>query len=339
MMKKNLKIIGILLLTLFLCSCGKNQSSPKVEEPKKEIEKPRVQIVDEESNTRPIAVMINNISDARKVQSGLSKAYMVYELNAEGGITRYLALFKDIDELKQIGSVRSSRHYYLDYVLENDAIYVHWGWSPQAQEDIKALKINNINGIYDSAYFYRSNPLNLATEHTGFTTMEKIQKAIEKKGYRKTTDKGLLLKYSAEEINLEDYGTVTSATKVEIDFSKTIKNTYKYNEENKVYTKYVNSKLITDYNTGEELNIKNVIAYKVPYTSIKGDDKGRQLVENIGEGKGYLFTEGKAIEIKWKKEKRASKTKYYYENGEELIVNDGQTFIQIVPTSGSISME
>ena len=85
--------------------------------------------------------MINNHKAARP-QSGLQEAYIVYEFMVEGGITRMMALYRDNASAK-IGSVRSSRHYYLDYVLENDAMYFHWGGSPQAYSDMKALKIEH----------------------------------------------------------------------------------------------------------------------------------------------------------------------------------------------------
>ena len=141
------------------------------------VEKPKVKIIDVDSKSRPIAVSINN-NHAAWPQSGLQDAYIAYELIAEGGITRILAFFKDTDTEK-IGSVRSARHYFLDYVLENDAIFVHYGHSPQALSDIKSLSINNINGMYDSSAFYRDKTLKRASEHTAFTTMEKIRKTIK----------------------------------------------------------------------------------------------------------------------------------------------------------------
>ena len=112
----------------------------KVEEQKKEKE---VQVF--KGNERPIAVMIDNHSDAWP-QAGLNKAYMVYEIVVEGGETRLMALFKGQD-LDKIGPVRSARHYFIDYAMENDAIYVHFGQSPQAQSDIKKYSINDINGM------------------------------------------------------------------------------------------------------------------------------------------------------------------------------------------------
>ena len=137
----------------------------------------KLQVVDLNSKSRPIAIMINNHKTAQPLQAGLNDAYIVYEMVTEGGITRLLALFKD-KNTSQIGTVRSSRHYYLDYALENDAIYVHYGWSPKAQEDISTLKINNINGLKD-APFWRDTTLDVPTEHTVYTSMEKLNNTIK----------------------------------------------------------------------------------------------------------------------------------------------------------------
>ena len=94
---------------------------------------------------RPIAVMIDNHKGAWP-QVGLNDAYIVYEIIVEGGETRLMPVFKGKD-LEKIGPVRSARHYFIDYALENDAIYVHFGSSPQALSDIATYKVNNINGI------------------------------------------------------------------------------------------------------------------------------------------------------------------------------------------------
>jgi len=333
-----LLVIGA-LITIVLLNKDKNESGIKKPESPIKQEQKEVQIVDVNSNSRPYAVMINNINDARKVQSGLSDAYLIYEIIVEGGITRYLALFKDADTAK-IGSVRSARHYYLDYVLENDAIFVHWGHSDQAKEDIKTLGINNINGlVYEGVYFYRDNPLGLSSEHTGFTKMEMLKKATDKLNYRQETDKGLLLDYSAESIDMSKVESVKKATNVTIKYSNYTNNTYEYDEETKLYNRYVGGKEQKDYTNDEQLKMKNIIVYSIENYTISGDKKGRQFLNNIGNGEGYYISEGKAIKIKWSKESREAKTKYTYEDGTPLRVNDGNTFIQIMPKSGSLVIE
>lgn len=346
-MKRNKKIyiivfIGFLLflalIVFMIMKSGngdENLSGNNQVEQTPSSEEPLNNETDITSKTRPYAVMINNLNEARAIQSGLSKAFIVYEMIVEGGITRYLALFKDVN-VTSIGSVRSARHYYLDYVLENDAIFVHWGWSPQAQEDVKDLKINNVNGLtYEGTYFYRFNPIKIATEHTGFTKTELLDKAVNKLKYRKETNGDLLLNYSNESVDLTKF-SVTSATDVTIKYSNYTINNYVYNKETQKYDRFVNGNEHKDYATNEQLSVKNIIVYKVKNYLMANDPKGRQVLENIGSGKGYYITEGKSVEITWEKASRESQTKYYFEDGTELNVNKGNTFIQIMPTTGEL---
>lgn len=349
MRRKTKKKLAIASITAFILAFGvgayfiinkaPNEINNKKYSEKSEAPKPepkKVQIVDENSKTRPYAVMINNLPLAQLVQSGLPKAYMVYELIAEGGITRYLALFKDVD-VDKIGSVRSARHYYLDYALENDAIFVHWGWSPQAKEDISTLGINNINGLfYEGRYFYRDNPLNLPLEHTGFTDTEKLSQAVDALGYRKETNKGLLLNYSADPVNLDES---IPANTVDLTYSRSSIRRYEYDEKSKLYNRFNGTEEQIDYPTGKQVTVKNIIVYQVNSYTIPGDSKGRQIVENIGSGEGYYITEGKAVKIIWKKNSRENKTIYTLEDGSDLVVNDGNTFIQIVPKSGLVEVK
>jgi hypothetical protein len=302
-------------------------------------EEPKITIVDPDSKTRPYAVMINNVSVARPYQSGLQDAYIIYEMVVEGGITRYLALFKDVN-VERIGTIRSSRHYYLDYVLENDAIYVHWGWSEMAQSDISTLGINNINGLtYGGTYFWKDKSLPVSTEHTAYSSTELLDKATAKLNYRTETNKDLLLNYSVESVDLASDTTAKDATSIDIVYSSNTKNHYDYDEENKVYKRSVNGKAHTDYVTKEQYTFKNIIVYQVENTTIAGDYKGRQNLNNIGSGEGYYISEGKAVEITWSKSNREAQTVYKLKStGEELKVNDGNTFIQIQPKGQTLTI-
>lgn len=291
-------------------------------------------IVDINSDSRPIAVMINNLNAARPYHSGLQDAYIVYEMIVEGGITRMMALFKDKDTAR-IGSVRSSRHYYLDYALENDAIYVHYGWSPQAQSDISTLGVNNINGLYDNA-FWRDNTLKVDYEHTAFTSISKILDVAKKKNYSLKSEKDLLLNYSKDEINLSEIDGNISANSVDIKYSNYITTSYVYNPNEKVYYRNVNDKPHNDYVTKKQYSAKNIIIAYMNSSSISNDSKGRQNLDNIGSGNGYYITDGKAVPITWTKTSRKEQTIYKYKNGEEIVVNDGNTFIQNAPLKSAV---
>ena len=316
---------------------------------------------------RPIAVMIDNHKGAWP-QANLEKAYLVYEIIVEGGETRLMAVFKGQD-LDKIGPVRSSRHYFLDYALENDAIYVHHGWSPQAQSDISRLGVDNINGIQESSSnFWRVK--NKSAPHNLFTSTESILKIAERKGYVTTSNKESILNYVGDEFDLSDKYKVTTtdesqntenvenventtnttstqnqtlpinATTVTIPHSSLQTVKYEYNAETKRYTRYARGKLQTDYETGEPVTTKNIIITKCDnYTLTDSENKGRQGLTNIGTFDGYYITNGKAIPIKCTKSARTEQTVYKDLDGNEIDVNDGNTFINICPTDAKIEIE
>ena len=299
--------------------------------------KRELKIVDEDSTSRPYAVMINNHSKARTNHAGLQDAYIVYEAIVEGGLTRMMAIYKDKDTAR-IGSVRSSRHYFLDYALENDAIYVHFGWSPQAQSDIRKLGINNINGLYDSP-FWRDYSLGVPLEHTAFTNMEKIKEYSLKKGYRTTSDKELLLNYNPEEVNINEKEGAIVANQIDIRYSYYVTSSYAYDSQNKVYLRSVNGTphMTSDANKVKtQVSAKNIIIADMSNYSI--DSYGRQNLNNIGEGNGYYITNGYAVPIKWIKTSRDSQTIYQYLDGTEIEVNDGNTFIQLRPINQNLNI-
>lgn len=329
-------VIAGVLLSLKLLNKGQTETTGQIAEENKE--EPQVQIVDVNSKTRPYAVMINN-NHAAWPQCGLQDAYLVYEIVAEGGITRMMALYKDEYPTK-VGSVRSARHYFIDYAEENDAIFVHWGGSPQAYSTI-SKGINDIDGIaLEGTVFFRDRSLNRAYEHTGFVDLEKAKTYAEEKGFTRDTDKDLLLNYSAEEIDLSTNVQASSANEVELEYSYYHTTSYEYDSENKVYKRAMSGKANVDLETGEQYTAKNIIIYKVDnYTINDGENKGRQELKNIGSGSGYYISNGYSVPITWEKTSHSGQTVYKYENGEEITVNDGNTFIQILPLDGEITIE
>lgn len=315
----------------------KQEEEVKTEEPEAtpEPEVPKVQIIDLDSESRNIAVMINNIRTVWGYQSGLQDAYLVYEMIVEGGYTRLMAIYKD-KMPERIGSVRSARPYYLDYALENDALYIHFGGSDQALRDVRTLGIQNINFLYDSG-FWRDRSLGLATEHTAFTSMENINQQVSKKGYRTSTDASPVFHYSAVEVDLSAHGTVIPANRVYIDYSGSRNTSFDYDPVNKVYYRSQNGVAHKDYITGNQYTTKNIITYQVRNYSL--DSYGRQALDNIGSGKGYYITNGQAVEITWEKKSRGEKTIYRYMDGTEIELNDGNTYVEIQPLGRTLTIE
>lgn len=283
---------------------------------------------------RPIAVMIDNHKGAWP-QAGLNDAYVVYEIIVEGGETRLMPIFKG-KSLEKIGPVRSSRHYFLDYALENDAIYVHFGWSPQAESDISTYKVNNINGITESSSnFWRVK--DKKAPHNAVTNTEKTLQMANSKGYRTTSSTKSILNYKKEEVNLEE-GITANEVKIPYSYLHTV--SYKYNEKTKKYERYARGEKQTDWETNEAIATKNIIiTFAENYTLQDTENKGRQGLNNIGDKKGYYITNGKAIEIICSKSSRTEKTVYKDLLGNIINVNDGNTFIQICPINAEVEIK
>jgi hypothetical protein len=283
-------------------------------------------------DNRPIAVMIDNEKPAWP-HAGLNSAYMLYEFIIEGGETRIMAFFKDKAPDK-IGPVRSSRHYFLDYALEHDAIYVHFGWSPKAQADIKSLKINNINGIYDS-FYWRELPK--SSYHNAFTSMEKIKKTALNKKYRMTSDAENIIAYNEKDTDIQNG---SAAQSIYIKYSNLQNTSYEYDAEKKIYLRSMRGIEHRDRFTDERFYAKNIIIQYVRNELLDDpENKGRQELYNIGTGNGYFITNGKAIEIKWTKTTRAGKTVYKDLDGNEIKLNDGITWVQVVPLTSTITIK
>ncbi len=285
-------------------------------------------------SSRPIAVMIDNHIDAIP-QAGLLEADIVYEIIVEGGETRLMLILQDKD-LDKIGPIRSSRHYFLDYALENDAIYVHYGWSPQAQSDISSLGVNNINGIYESASdFWRVQ--DKYAPHNAVTSTKNIMKIAKREDYRTTTTTDTVLNYVVDEVELEEGKTANTVT-IPYSYSNTVR--YEYDEDLKEYVRYSRDEKQVDWETEKTITTKNIIIQKAEnWTLNDGSGKGRQTIDNIKEVDGYYITNGKVIPITCNKTSRKGQTVYKDLEGNEIQVNDGKTFIQICPIDSNISFE
>ena len=344
---KTEKTLIILLILTILISGGiiaykvykDKNNQPVAEENNEEnvitvgMENKTVQIY--QGNDRPIAVMIDNHKDAWP-QAGLNKAYMVYEIVVEGGETRLMALFKGVN-IDKIGPVRSARHYFLDYAMENDAIYVHFGWSPRAETDISKYGINNINGITESSStFWRVK--DKVSPHNAVTSTNAILESAKAKGYRTTSTKSSILNYQTDEVNLSNGIDATTVT-IPHSTLQTVK--YEYDSNKNVYKRYARNKQQTDWDSGDAITTKNIIITKCDNYTLSDDEenKGRQGLDNLGTFEGYYITNGKAIKIKCVKDSRNSQTKYLDMDGNEIKVNDGNTWVNICPTDAKIKIE
>ncbi len=284
-------------------------------------------INEQASKRRPIGVMINNLKPALP-QSGISQADVVYETLVEGAITRLFAVFQDFDSEK-IGPIRSARHYFLDFAFDFDALYVHYGLSPQAYTAIKKYNAPSLNGLsaLDSVMCYQDK--NRVRPHSTYTSFEGLMAGIDYKGYNIMADSDFhnpLYFSETEYTPLEG----TEASVVRLDYSGYSKPWFEFRDG--YYFRYQFNQPHIDEQTQEQLSYKNIIIELVDIYNIPGDNSGRLDMSLISKGNGYYITNERAIPIYWKKQSHYQPTVYYLESGEKLLINKGKTWISIFPS-------
>ncbi len=306
---------------------------------------------------RPLAVMIENHTEARP-QSGLSSADIVYEAVAEGGITRFLGLFlcEAIDRDTILGPVRSARTYYLDWASEygETPLYVHvgganlpgpanalgqiqtYGWGGRNGNDLNQFAIGYPTFWRD----YERLGHTVATEHTMYSTTEKLWAEGKQRGWtNEDPDTGVDWQehyqpwpVAEEEIQGPD------AQKMSFGFWEGYGEygvRWQYNEQAGVYERSNGGSPFTDLNNDQRISAKVVI---VQFTDEEGpiDELKHLLYDTTGGGKALIFQDGKVTEGSWTKAKRTSRTKFLTRTGEEIPLNSGKIWIEILPTGNSV---
>jgi len=295
--------------------------------------------LDEPSNIRPFAVMINNHLNAQP-QCGTSDADIIFEILAEGGITRMMAIFSDISSADIIGPIRSIRPYYISIGISYDAVVVHAGGSvPDAYDMLRLKGVNNldgVNGYYTVSIFYRDQSrMYLGTEHTLFSTGEKLIAGAESKEYELEVgddySSGLVF---SDDVELDG----DDAAKMKFVFNSGKSTSFTYHEDEGYYTAFQHGSDYYDGNTGENVEFSNVIAITAVTRVI--DNYARLEVELIGEGEGYFFNGGKVCEIIWSRESDEDPIVYTYTDGTPVELSPGKTYVAILPTdTGDITFE
>ncbi len=291
---------------------------------------------------RPIAVMIPNNAPAMP-QYGISKASIIYEAPVEGRITRLMAVFEDFDDLDRIGPVRSSRDYFIYVAMGYEAIYCNWGLArPYVEELINRDTVQNISaaveGIYNPAHeaFDRVSRPGYATEFTGYLFIDGMKEAAERLSYDWDYDDAYVppFTFAAEEVRAEDnYEDAESAVKIMPGGTEGNQGGYgaytpyfEYHEDDGLYYRYQDGKEQTDEIDGSQLAVSNVV-FQYCHGEVR-DDHDYLAFGVHGEGDAIVFTGGKVIKGTWKRyDGDATPAKFYDENGEEIIFNQGKTWI------------
>ncbi len=278
--------------------------------------------VDPSVNERPVtAVMIENSVVARP-QSGLLGAGVVFEAIAEGGITRFVALFQD-EQPKYVGPVRSARPYYIQWMLGFDAAYAHAGGSARALKLIQQWKVKDLP--HHASYFQRIS--DRAAPHNLYTSIKDLQKYGDSKGYDGSDYTPLPRKEK------ETPEATPTVTKIDFNISSANFNVhYDYDTATNSYKRSVGGAKHTDEKSGKQLSPKVVVALVMP----QGKEGIYYTYNTIGKGTVFVFQDGKVIKGTWRKKSNNDNFTFTDEAGKPLLLNPGQTWFTALGQSNLV---
>lgn len=345
MKHKSIPVILLITAILLLSACSKK--APDKETPKPEVNEPETTEqtsdktdeyhfpltgigTDVEPNRRAVAVMINNHPEARP-QTGLSQADIVYELLAEGNVTRFLAIFQS-EAPQNIGPVRSAREYYIELAQGYNALFIAHGYSPEAEKILSSGVIDNLNGMrYDGTLFKRSS--DRKAPHNSYITYKNIEKGAEDNGFSMTGPPASMDFYKEEELESIS-GTGANHIKVVYGNSSQFTAEYQYDSQSGEYSRFSDGEQTVEYKTREPVLVKNLLVIETEHKVL--DSAGRRFIDLKSGGKAYLFQEGNMKEIEWR---NTDGQILPYENGQPAKLVPGKTWVNVIPSLNDVSYE
>lgn len=357
MKRKNRYLVLLALILIFTVGCSREEEPDEVEEeetiieeeeeeePEEEIEEKSgtpsplsgIYVEDEERLERPVVgVMYDNNPNARP-QAGFYDAEVIYEFYVEGNATRLLAFFL-MNDPELMGPVRSARPYYIEKAMEYHAIYAHAGASSRVTEEIKSLGIQNVSLLGPgSGAFWRES--HRRAPHNAYTSMENIRSTAKNLNYREISEfEGY--KFHEDKVALE---SGQAAESFEVRYHATYRAEYRYNEEEQGYDRYYADQRQYDETHSEEeekpILATNVLVQIIPARLIPGTGSGILEMDTIGSGKAYYFTMGEILEVQWEKSDKEDFNRYYDSDDEEIILNPGQTWVQVISREDILTVD
>lgn len=274
-----------------------------------------------------VIVMIDNFSKARP-QIGLDKADIVYEMMAEGGITRYMAIFysKGADK---IGPVRSARYYFVELAKGYDAPLAHAGGSQEALSLVYQLKLKDLDEIYNAgSYFWRDKSRKMP--HNLYTSTDELIRGAKAKGYELIPLEALPLSEDFRGEKLEQGDEIT------LDYSTNqYKNVVSWQYNGQEYERYVNGK---KYETADNITITadNLLIITAKTKTKVVDGVPLSEIDIIGAGEVRYYNGEVLSTGTWEKTSASSNIVFYNEQGEKACFKPGQTWIQVVSDWGKV---
>lgn len=282
-----------------------------------------VQVAPELNNLPVTGVMIENSPDARP-QSGLLQADTVFEAIAEGGITRFLALYQE-SKPDYIGPVRSARPYYLDFLVSYDAAIAHAGGSGEALAQIRDQHLKDLDYAFNASTYQRVN--NRYAPHNLYTSRQKLLDLQTKKGYTSSNYTGLKRK------DKDSPSPTPNAKSIDFTLSSFLYNPhFDYDASTNSYKRSEGGKPHVDDRTGKQINPKVVVALVMPhhYAGIYS------VYQDSGSGKAFIFQDGIVTEANWQKADRKSELSLRDNAGAAVPLNPGQTWFTLISSTSNI---
>jgi hypothetical protein len=276
-------------------------------------------------------VMIEN-SDQARPQSGLSQAGVVFEALAEGGITRFLALYEE-GQPSSIGPVRSARPYFIDWLLPFDASYAHVGGSPQALSDIQSLNVKDMDQFSNGGSYTRISTR--AAPHNVYTSMASLRSLEGSKGWTTSNFTGFPRKDDAP-------SKAPTASTINFNIAgPDMAVNYIYDAKLNSYKRSEGGAPMVDSNTSQQLEPKVVIAIVVPWVNGPLDASGAHYTaySDIGGGTAYVFQDGTVTQGVWAKSSQSSQIQFNNASGAPIKLNAGQTWISAVGTAPEVTYQ
>lgn len=350
--------IGLALLfsISIFAGCSKKEEKPEEVTPvveEEEVEEPVEEVIPENQNLltgipdlteeaigkRPVAVMVNNIPAAMP-QYGVEEADLIFEIPVEGDQTRFMTLYADYTTVPKVCAIRSCRGYFPAISQGFDAFYVNWGIDDTISDYLDALDLDQYDGMYNPGGMFgrdtdRQNA-GYALEHTAYFDGTKFAAYVQSEGTR--TDlvedkRDTAFKFNGLEEQIKPSGG--DCTQVDINFgAQTAALTY--DPETNTYKKENSGEPQIDGKTGNQLAFTNVFVLETSITV--RDEVGHKEVDWLGgdDAVGYYISNGGMQKIHWAKNGSSdgsisewARLKFYDENGEEISINRGKSYIAI----------
>ncbi len=274
---------------------------------------------------RPFALMMDNFPAARP-QYGIQNAAYVYEIVAEGGITRLLAIFHHYFP-GDIGPIRSVRHYYAYFSRENDAIMAHCGGSPVGMKTLHSAGYDHIDEHKFSSTYFRDK--SRRAPHNLFTSLERLIKTAKKQKIYRDSTVDVYFDFVLHE--KEDTGKIQE---VRIPFDRSNIVSYQLDKKKNNYRRFINNEKHSDGMSGKQIRVKNIIVQYAEYGFISSVHRDYKIV---GNGEGLLIHNGNVHNIKWSKEGYDKATEYFYEDGSPIRLYPGNTWFHILTPRNKVT--